>query len=130
MADSASSAFAGDGPELTFRKGLEAGEFKIQKCDDCGKVIYYPRAVCNHCGSASYTWLTASGNGTVYSTSVERTPPDKGGDQNLAIIDLEEGGRLMSRVVDIEPSDVKIGMAVKAFIGEIGGTKLILFRPA
>ena len=52
------------------------------------------------------------------------------GDKNIALVDLEEGGRLMSRVVDMDTAEVKIGMAVQAFIGEIDGTKLILFRQA
>ncbi len=123
------SPFAGTGPEQHFRDGLEAGEYRLQFCDDCGKNIYYPRAVCNHCGSANHSWRLASGKGTVYSTSVERGRPEDG-NKNLALIDLEEGGRLMSRVVDIEPTEVSIGMAVEAFIGDVDGTKLILFRPA
>ncbi|NQV54276.1 MAG: OB-fold domain-containing protein [Rhodospirillales bacterium] len=122
--------FAGNGPEKYFRDGLEAGEYRLQFCDDCAKNIYYPRAVCNHCGSANTSWRLASGKGSVYSTSVERGKPEAGGDKNLALIDLEEGGRLMSRVVECAPTDVTIGMAVEAFIGDVDGAKLILFRPA
>ena len=130
MTDTDRGPFAGVGPEQRFREGLEAGEYRLQFCDDCAKNIYYPRAVCNHCGSPNSSWRIASGKGVIYSTSVERTKPERGGDMNIALIDLEEGGRLMSRVVDMDPADVTIGMEVEAFIGEIDGTKLILFRQA
>jgi uncharacterized OB-fold protein len=130
LTDSENSRFAGSGPERHFREGLEAGEYRLQFCDDCGNNIYYPRALCNHCGSPNHSWRIASGRGTVYSTSVERGRPEAGGDKNIALIDLEEGGRLMSRVVDVEPTEVSIGMAVEAFIGDLDGTRLILFRPA
>ena len=129
MADGKLPAFAGDGPEKIFRDGLAAGEFKIQRCNACNEVIYYPRTVCNHCGAADFSWFTASGKGTVYSTSVERArePADNA---NTCVVALEEGGRLQSRVVDCDPTDVTIGMPVTAFVGEIGETKVILFRPA
>jgi uncharacterized OB-fold protein len=129
LTDSENSRFAGSGPERHFREGLEAGEYRLQFCDDCGNNIYYPRALCNHCGSPNHSWRIASGRGTVYSTSVERGRPEAGGDKNIALIDLEEGGRLMSRVVDVEPTEVTIGMAVEAFIGELGDVPLILFQP-
>lgn len=129
MSETKLPAFTGDGPEKVFRDGLEAGEFRIQCCNACEEVIYYPRTICNHCGAADYEWLTASGKGTVYSTSVERgrEPADN---KNTAIVELEEGVRLQTRVVDCDPTEVTIGMAVTAFVGEIGETKVILFRPA
>lgn len=129
MAETA-NPFAGDGPEATFRKALAAGEFNIQHCGSCGKHVFYPRALCNHCGSPNLTWKKASGRGTVYSTSTERYRPEQGGDKNIVVVELDEGPRLLSRVTDVPPASVSIGMKVTAHIGEENGIKMILFRPA
>ena len=130
MAETEPDPVAEPGPEASFREGLAAGEFRIQKCGDCNVHIFYPRAMCPKCGSMNVETLAASGSATVYSTSVVRVRPDRGGDYNIAVIELAEGPRMLSRVVEIEPADVAIGMAVEAFIGEIDETPVILFRPA
>ncbi len=120
--------FADDGPDKQYAAYLAAGEFNILKCDDCRQHVFYPRLICPHCGSQQLQWVKASGRGTVYSTSTPRGCPE--GDYNIALIDLDEGPRMMSRVTDIEPDKVTIGMAVNAYIGEIEGTALVLFTPA
>ncbi len=119
--------FADLGPDKAFAEAIAEGQFKIQHCNSCRKHIFYPRIACPYCGSADLSWVSASGKGTVYSTSVPRGA--KEGDYNISLIDLAEGPRMMSRVVDIEPEQVKIGMAVEAFIGEIEGKPLVLFKP-
>jgi uncharacterized OB-fold protein len=80
-------------------------------------------------GEADLEWVEASGQGTVYATTVTRRRPEQGGDYNVALIDLAEGPRMMSRVVDIDPAEVKIGMKVKARIGELNGAPAVLFEP-
>ena len=121
---------SGPGPDETWKNKIAAGEFEIQRCNGCGKYIYYPRALCHHCGSTDLDWVKASGNATVYATSVVRQRPEHGSDYNIALVDLEEGPRMMTRVVDIDPAEVKIGMVVKSFIGDIDGEAAVLFRPA
>ena len=71
-------------------------------------------------------WVKASGSGTVYSTTVVRRKPEAGGDYNVALIDLAEGPRMMSRVVGVEPTAVKIGMKVRA---RIAPEALVEFTP-
>ncbi|MGI1678879.1 MAG: OB-fold domain-containing protein [Cellvibrionaceae bacterium] len=115
------------GPDADFAEFLSAGEFKIQCCQSCDKHIFYPRIICPHCGSNEVVWVTPSGRGKVYSTSVPRGGKD--GDYNISLVDLEEGPRMMTRVVNIAPSEVKIGMEVISFIGEIEGEIVVLFRP-
>src|SRR3546814_7529570 len=61
-------------------------------------LIFYPRAICPHSGSTNLEWRDASGRGTVYSTTVVRRKPDRGGNYNVALLDLEAGPRMMSRV--------------------------------
>lgn len=124
-----STAGNGPGPDESWRNKLAAGSFEIQHCNDCGKHIFYPRALCHHCGSRDLGWVQASGEATVYATSVVRVRPDKGQDYNISLVDLAEGPRMMTRVVDIDPSGVKIGMRVNAFIGDVDGELALLFRP-
>ena len=121
---------SGPGPDEAWRNKLAAGNFEIQRCNGCGKHVFYPRALCHYCGSPDLEWVPASGQAVVYATSVVRVHPDKGGDYNIALVDLAEGPRMMTRVVDIEPAGVRIGMQVLAFIGDVEGERAVLFRPA
>ena len=119
------------GPESHYNDYLAKGEFRIQRCDGCKKHVFYPRALCPHCGSSSLAWITPTGAGTVYSTTVMRRRPEAGGDYNVCLVQLEEGPRLMSRVEGVAPKDVRIGMPVKARIaggGEEG--HFVVFEPA
>ena len=125
-----SSGVRGPGPDAVFAAGLEEGEFRIQRCASCGMHIHYPRALCPACGSRDLEAVRASGRGTVYATSVVRVRPGHGEDYNIALVDLAEGPRMMTRVVDTDPQDVGIGDAVTAFVGEIEGNRVVLFRPA
>lgn len=122
--------FDSPGPDAIYQAALDNGTFQIQKCGSCGTHIFYPRALCTACGSPALGWVTASGKGTVYSTTVVRQKPERGGDYNVCLIDLEEGPRLISRVVDTPPGKVRIGQPVEAFIGELDEEKVVLFRLA
>jgi len=118
------------GPDAVFQEKLSNGQFCIQRCADCGTHVFYPRLLCTGCESENLEWLEASGNGVVYSTSVIRRKPDRGGDYNIALIDLEEGPRLMSRVEGIDPAEVSIGMSVKARIATEDDAPLVVFDKA
>jgi uncharacterized OB-fold protein len=120
---------AGDGPEKVYHDGLKDGLFRIQRCRACAKHVFYPRVICSHCGSPELVWVTPSGNGTVYSTTVVRRKPDAGGDLHIALIDLEEGVRMMSRVDALAPELVSIGLAVTASIVTENGQPLVVFSP-
>jgi uncharacterized OB-fold protein len=122
--------FAADGAEKQFRDGLNKGEFNIQQCGNCKKHVFYPRTLCTNCGSPNLVWKKAAGTGTVYSTTTERYKPEAGGDKNIAIVQLDEGPRMLTRITDMPAADVKIGMRVSAHIGEADGIKLIYFRKA
>jgi uncharacterized OB-fold protein len=66
----------------------------------------------------------------VYTTSVVRQRPERGGDYNLALIDLDEGPRMMSRVEGIEPTEVTIGLKVKAKVDTSGDDPIVVFEKA
>lgn len=127
---SAADAPSGLGPDALFEALLAEGRFMIQRSRSTGAHVFYPRAIAPGTGADDLEWVEASGRGTVYATTVVRQRPDKGGDYNVVLVDLEEGPRMMSRVVGLAPDAVAIGMAVVAEVGDISGKPAVLFRPA
>ena len=121
--------FSGPGPDAIYADYLAAGVFMIQRCGACGAYIFHPRLLCTSCGAPEPAFVAAAGHGTVYSTTVQRRKPEQGGDLNLALVDLVEGPRLMSRVDGIAPDAVAIGMAVTARIVEEHGRRFVIFVP-
>jgi uncharacterized OB-fold protein len=116
-------------PEQEFLKYLEQGEFMLQRSRSSGAFVFYPRVAEPRTGATDLEWVKASGAGTVYSTTVIRQKPPKT-DYNLALIDLKEGPRMMSRVQGVAPQDVKIGMPVRALVVREDGKPIIVFEPA
>ena len=97
-------------PLGTYLEHLKKGELAYQVSED-GKAFFYPRIVAPVTGSEKLEWRVSKGLGTVYTTTVVYTkdqPP-----HNVALIDVDEGFRMMSRVEDLDPLEVKIGMRVK-----------------
>ena len=126
---SAPIPIANPGPDLVYQDALAAGTFKLQRCDACQSHIFYPRHLCPNCGSSAISWVTASGKGTVYSTTMIRQRPEAGGNKNLCVVELAEGPRMMSRIEGIPAEEVKIGMTVTAEItGGSDESKYIIFR--
>ena len=122
--------FSGPGPERQYLDYIAEGKFMIQRSKSTGEYVHYPRTLAPGTGTADLEWVEASGEATVYATTVNRQRPEKGGDYNIALIDLKEGPRMMSRVIGVEPADVKIGMKVRAKVDKIGDTPAIVFEPA
>jgi uncharacterized OB-fold protein len=87
------------------------GELAYQVCTDDNTPVFYPRAVAPGSGSGNLEWRVSRGLGTVYTTTVIYYKGEQ--PLNVAMIDLDEGFRMMSRVEDIDPMQVKIGMRVK-----------------
>lgn len=116
------------GAEAAYTEALQAGRFLIQKCATCARHVFYPRESCTHCRSFDLQWVEPSGLGTVYSTSVVRRKPEHGGDLNVAIVELDEGVRMMSRVEGLAPDLVRIGMRVSAGVVDGKAGKLVVFR--
>ncbi|HEY8156644.1 MAG TPA: bifunctional MaoC family dehydratase N-terminal/OB-fold nucleic acid binding domain-containing protein [Myxococcota bacterium] len=114
-------------------EAVDRGELLIQKCSECGALRHPPRPMCPACQSTVWSGIPSKGRGTVYSYVVMRHPPIPGYDYPLpiAVIDLEEGTRIVSNVVGCKPEDVYIGMKVKLSIENVDeDLKLPLFRPA
>ena len=96
-------------PLGTYLEHLKKGELAYQVTAS-GEAIFYPRAVAPVTGG-ELTWRVSKGLGTVYSTTVVYYRDEQ--PLNVALIDMDEGFRLMSRVEDVDPLAVKIGMRVR-----------------
>lgn len=116
-------------PELQYQQFLAEGRFMIQRSASSGRHVFYPRVAEPETGATDLEWVAASGRGTVYSTSVVRQKPPAS-NYNVALIDLQEGPRMMSRVVGIAAEEVRIGMAVSARIIREGEAAVLVFEPA
>lgn len=118
------------GAQAHYQAALDQGQFLIQRCEACKQAIFYPRMICPHCAGSDLQWFSPSGRGVVYSTTVVRRKPEAGGDYNVALVDLEEGARLMSRVDGLAPADVSIGLAVQVKVEQQAGHGVVVFHPA
>lgn len=127
MTHDASDIFPGPGPEALYRRKLAEGVFEIQRCQSCSRHLFYPRVMCCHCGSAALSWVRPSGKASVYSTTVVRRKADEGGNYNVAVVELAEGPRMMSRVEGIPPEDVRIGQSVEARVSGSGAGAVLVF---
>lgn len=116
-------------PDADFQRFLQEGRFMIQRGRSSGCHHFYPRAIEPGTGNDDLEWVPASGLGTVYSTTVVRTRPPAPS-YNVALIDLAEGPRMMSRVEGLAPEAVAIGMAVRARIVNEGALAFVVFDPA
>ena len=110
-----------EGEWKPFWEGTARGELLIQRCTACHKTQFYPRAICTHCGGEP-EYIAASGYGAVHTFSIVRqnlAPPFKDMlPYVLAMIDLEEGVRMMTNIIDCEIDDVAIGLPVEVHIIE------------
>lgn len=99
-----------------FWEGCKAGKLVIQRCRSCATPRFYPRIVCGACGSMDSDWIEASGLGTVFSYTVVHRAPSPAFKEDvpyvLAIVELDEGVRMMSNVVGCDPAMVTVGMPV------------------
>jgi len=119
---------AAAGPDAHYARSLAEGRWQVQRCNACGRAIFYPRTACTACGAADYSWFAPSGRGVVHSTTVMRRPAAAGGDRHLCLVDLEEGFRMMSRVEGVAPELVAIGDRVVAALSSQDGLPLVIFH--
>ena len=106
-------------PLKTYLDHLERGELAYQFSPTANRAVFYPRVLCPFTGSDRLEWRVSKGAGTVHATTVVH--PQEGAPFNVALIDCDEGFRLMSRVEDIAPNEVKIGMRVRFRVHRPGG---------
>ncbi len=110
------------------------GELKLPRCEACAKFHFYPRATCPHCGSSALNWQAVSGKGEVYSFTVVYRAPSKGFEGQVpyvvAVVALAEGPHLMTRLIAVQPDNVRIGLPVEVvFEKQDDDTTLPVFQP-
>ena len=116
-------------PLSTYLDFLEKDILAFQRDAEAGAPVFYPRVIAPRTGAA-LTWHQSAGLGTVHATTVVH--PQQGEPYNVALIDLDEGFRMMSRVEDLPPQAVRIGMRVRFRTHRPGGDEppIPVFFPA
>lgn len=116
---------------------LRAHALQVQRCAACGRSVFYPRAVCPHCFGGPLEWRRVSGRGALYSFTVVHRAPTPAFRLDVpyvvALVDLDEGVRLMGTLVDVAPipEHIHIGMPVAAVYDDVTPeVTLLRFRPA
>ena len=105
-----------------FWEATKGGKLLIQRCSDCGVLRHPPQPACGQCGSFESDWQEASGKGTVYSFVIQRHPTHPffhDVPYNVVLVELEEGTRLVSNLLEVEPDEIRIGMAVEVVFDEV-----------
>jgi uncharacterized OB-fold protein len=116
-------------PDAEHAAFLSEGRFMLQRSASEGTWVFYPRIAQPVTGKADLEWVEAEGKGTVYSFTITRNRPPAA-DYVIALVDLAEGVRTMTRIVDCDPSSVSIGMAVTARVEQLDGVPAVIFVPA
>lgn len=104
-----------------FWEGIKEKKLLIQKCRDCGKILHPPRPMCPGCHSTECEHIEASGKGTIYSYTTYSKSPHKSfkAPYSVVLVELDEGPRLISNMVDVKPEDIEIGMPVEVAFDKI-----------
>lgn len=124
-----------DGYTQTWWDAAADGRLLLVRCEECGELHYYPRPFCPRCGSDRVSWERASGSATLYTWSVvhrnDLPPFNEKVPYVAAVVDLAEGPRMMTNVVDCDPEALEVGMALEVDFRDVGeGFRLPFFRPA
>ena len=114
-------------PAEVYTSYLKEGKLGFQRCRGCRSAIFYPRVLCPVCGSTSLAWETSGGRGVVYATTAvyhrDREP------HNVALVNLEEGFRIMSRIEGVPAEEVEVGMGVSFEVREEDDQPVAVFAP-
>ncbi|MGW6954120.1 Zn-ribbon domain-containing OB-fold protein [Streptomyces chartreusis] len=115
-----------------FWEATARGELAIQRCEACERFYFYPRTSCRYCQSTDVAWRVVSGRATLASYVINRKPMWGEAPQVIALVDLEEGVRLMTNIVDVEPVPDKLplGLALAVRFEERGQMALPVFAPS
>ena len=113
-----------------FWEGLKKEEIRLQRCNDCGHWIFYPRNHCTNCLSDSLSWQQVGGRATLYTYTIARQPtaPHFTDEvpQVLAIVELHEGVKLTSTLTEIKLGDIHVGMSLKPYFDHVSDEVTLL----
>lgn len=112
--------------------GALAGELRLQRCRACANAYFYPRPYCPRCGTADVEWFTASGRATLASYVISmRAAPGFEAPYVIAIVELEEGPRMMTNIVGVEPNPeaLALDMPLEVRFEDRGEVSVPVFAP-
>lgn len=114
-----------------FWEAVHAHRLTVQRCAQCGTWEWTPKVVCSDCLKEALVWTQVSGKATVYSFSIVRRPQSEAFEVPyvVAIVELEEGPRLMANVVGVDVKAVHIGMAVEVGFEDFEAFSIYHFTP-
>lgn len=117
-----------------FWDGTRRGELIIQRCESCAHAYFPPRPFCPACGSRSVAEIAASGKATLYSYVINQRPPAGfDGPVAVAVVELAEGPRMMTNIIDCEQTEAALVLDMPlevAFEKQTDDITLAMFRPA
>ncbi|WP_240502102.1 Zn-ribbon domain-containing OB-fold protein [Sphingomonas panacis] len=116
------------GPDRQYLSFLAQGKFMLQRSRRGGRPFFYPRVAEPGTGDIHLEWVEATGLGTVHATTRVRVRPPEA-DYNVAVIELDDGPRMLSRVEGIDAADVAIGLRVAARIVPFEDHHTVVFTP-
>jgi len=118
-----------------FWDAAQRRELVLQQCGRCGHRPFPPRTNCPECGAGDLEWRAVAGTGTVYTFTVAHRPPHPVFAEHrplvIAVVELTEGPRMISNVVNCDPADVAVGMYVVVTFEAVDGSdiRLPVFEP-
>jgi uncharacterized OB-fold protein len=114
-------------------EGARLGELRIQQCQSCGKHYFYPRSNCRYCSSSDVVWRVVSGRARLVSYVINLRPlvGFEGASPVIALVQLDEGPRLMTNIVGIDPSPANLSLDLRLTVAFVdhSGAVLPVFRP-
>jgi len=116
-------------------EAVQRHELYVQKCRDCGDLRFHPRALCTSCMSSRTEWVRCKGSGKIYTFTVTNQNQAGGFRDSLpyvmAWVEVDEGLKMLTNIIDCPPEQVKIGMPVEAVFDDVTPeVTLVKFRPA
>lgn len=116
-------------PDVEYMAHLAAGRFMLQRSASSGRHVFYPRVAEPGSGAMDLEWVEAGGGGEIYAvTTIQPRSPDE--PYNVVVVTLDEGVRMMSRVEDAPPGEIRIGRRVRSRIAQIDGSPAVVFTLA
>lgn len=110
-----------------FWEAASQGRLMLKRCEDCGLVFWYPRALCPDCWSDRTVWMQATGGGTVYTFTVMRRVKVP---YAIAYVTLDEGPTMLTNLVTTDLDGLRIGQRVALeFASALDGSSVPVFRP-
>ena len=117
-------------------EGTAQGKLLLPHCQLCKQVIWYPKTLCTQCGHIGVDWVAAKGTGSIYTYTIMRAtraagPYSEAVPYVVAYVELDEGPRIMTNIIDCDPEKLAIGQRVKVVFCDTGeGNALPRFTPA